>query len=200
MPVPGRGQDEIEPYRVVPAEQGRQACAAPRAPWSQDSMDRIIFHKKRVGLVKSGKYTADQVEAAQARIIDLVEPIRNSLIERYQKQLRTVMLQVVDSREVRDSTPALHKGILASYAEEESYWKRWEQKFGAKTKVFRGALGRVEQKRQAVEELRRYLTDSGKFQNEFEEELFAEAFGEDPATGSIQKWKSFMLIDRSASQ
>jgi hypothetical protein len=196
MPVPGHGQDEIEPFSVVRED---RACEPLRAPWSDDSMDRILFHKKRVQLISSGKYTAEQVEDAQSRIIEHAEPVRKSLIERYQKSLKEVLLQVMDSTEVRSSVPALHKGILASCNEEEAYWKRWDQEYGSQTKVFREALGRVRQKQAVVQELRQYLVDSGNSQKQFEEELFAEAFAEDPARSSIQKWKSFMLINRSAS-
>lgn len=197
MPVPGKGQEEVIPYRVT-QEDG--TCEAFHAPWlSSSSTQDLIFHQKRLDLIRGKKDYAEQVESAQAKIIEIAEPIRHSLVERYQKNLKEVMLTVIDSQEIRDSTPAVHKGIIASYVEEEAYWKKWDQEFGKKTPVFKKALERVRIKQTTVDELKRYLVDFGNFQKQFEEELFMDAFDDDPAMDSVQKWKSFMLINRSAS-
>lgn len=198
MPVPGRAQNEIVPFKVADEE---RACEFSLSLWStEDSPDQIILHKKRVELLTSGKDYSELVEKAQGRLVEIVEPIRNSLIERYQKNLKETLLEVIDSKEIRDSTPAIHRGIIASYVEEESYWKHLDQEFGSRTPLFRKALERVRIKRDTVDELKRYLDDFGNFQKQFEEELFADAFDDDPAMASIEKWKSFMLMNRSASQ
>jgi len=197
MPIPGRAQDEIIPFRIAHEE---KACEAPSVPWMDRSLDQSIFHKKRVELLSSGNNYEDLIEKAQSHMVELVEPLRASLIERYQSHLKETMLEVLESKDVRNSDPALKKGIIASYAQEEEYWKRKDQEFGSKTPIFKKALERVAIKQNTVEELKRYLEDFGAFQKQFEEELFADAFDEDPATGSIEKWKSFMLINKGASK